>query len=209
MILWAETTFRLFFQLPELSCCASLLTFSVSPQDINAVFLAKLFACRCGCNQIWEKKEPMWLKEVENCAFWPRKLHEHARFSMVIISNPGRAVLTMSSNYCEYFKSCCKISTQDFHTLPHQMHWLVAPAVPAAEKRWEATVDVGLLSEWGTAPPFICSLSAKVFNMQMLWISLFTCNPDQELSSLCCLFWVLSISHGWAFIDARQWRQQK
>lgn len=60
VILWAETTFRLFFQLPELSCCASLLTFSIFPQDINAVFLTKWVACRRGCNQIWEKKEPMW-----------------------------------------------------------------------------------------------------------------------------------------------------
>lgn len=66
VILWAETTFRLFFQLPELSCCASLLTFSIFPQDINAVFLAKLFACRSGCNQIWEKKEPM-------CTGWNKR----------------------------------------------------------------------------------------------------------------------------------------
>lgn len=66
VILWAETTFRLFFQLPELSYCASLLTFSIFPQDINAVFLAKRFACRSGCNQIWEKKEPM-------CTGWNKR----------------------------------------------------------------------------------------------------------------------------------------
>lgn len=48
------------------------------------------------------------------------------------------------------------------------MHWQVAPAVLATEKRWEATGEVGLLSEWGTAPPFICSLSAKVFNADAL-----------------------------------------
>lgn len=106
---------------------------------------------------------------------------------MVIFLNPGRAVLAISSDYCEYFKSCHKISTQDFHTLPHQMHWLVAPAVLATEKRWEATGEVRLLSEWVTAPPFSCFLSAKVFNIQMLWVSLFTYNPDQVLSSLCCL----------------------
>lgn len=53
------TTFRLFFQLSELSCCASLSTFSLFPQDIKAVFLSKQFACRSGCNQIWGKEKPM------------------------------------------------------------------------------------------------------------------------------------------------------
>lgn len=52
--------------------------------------------------------------------------------------------------------------------------------------------EARLLPEWVTAPPSSYSLPAKGLNMQTVWISLSTCNLDKVLSSLCCLFQVLS-----------------